>query len=56
MQSVRAKQVRRCPDTGGEQFLPHAPSLTQVSERARHLMAVPAGRRAVLTTGCEIIP
>lgn len=38
----------------GEQFLPHAISLMQVWERARHQVAVPAGRRAVLTVGCEI--
>jgi len=38
----------------GEQFLPHATSLLQVWERARHQVAVPAGRRAVLTVGCEI--
>src|SRR6478609_4648622 len=38
----------------GEQFLPHATSLMQVWERARHQVAVPAGRRAVLTVGCEV--
>ncbi|RZL93406.1 MAG: LysR family transcriptional regulator [Variovorax sp.] len=38
----------------GEQFLPHATSLLQVWERARHQIAVPTGRRAVLTVGCEI--
>jgi DNA-binding transcriptional LysR family regulator len=38
----------------GEQFLPHANSLMQVWERPRHQVAVPAGRRAVLTVGCEV--
>ncbi|MFC5519650.1 LysR family transcriptional regulator [Polaromonas jejuensis] len=38
----------------GEQFLPHATTLLQVWERARHQVAVPAGRRAVLAVGCEI--
>ncbi|MGH8833352.1 MAG: LysR family transcriptional regulator, partial [Polaromonas sp.] len=38
----------------GEQFLPHATTLVQVWERARHQVAVPAGRRAVLAVGCEI--
>jgi len=38
----------------GEQFLPHATSLMQVWERARHQVAVPAGRRAVMTIGCEV--
>lgn len=37
----------------GEQFLRHAPTLIQVWERARHQVAVPEGRRAVLTLGCE---
>ena len=37
----------------GEQFLRHAPSLVQLWERARHQVAVPAGRRAVLGVGCE---
>ena len=38
----------------GEQFLPHAITLVQVWERARHQVAVPEGRRAVLSVGCEI--
>ena len=37
----------------GEQFLPHARNLLQVWERARHQVAVPAGRQAVITIGCE---
>lgn len=38
----------------GEQFVPHATMLVQVWERARHQVAVPPGRRAVLTVGCEV--
>ena len=38
----------------GEQFRRHAATLVQVWERARHQVAVPPGRRAVLTVGCEI--
>ena len=38
----------------GEQFLPHATTLVQVWERARHQVAVPSGSRAVLAIGCEI--
>lgn len=38
----------------GEQFLPHATTLVQVWERARHQVAVPPGSRAVLAIGCEI--
>ncbi len=38
----------------GEQFERHAATLIQVWERARHQVAVPPGRRAVLTIGCEI--
>ncbi|WP_326535288.1 LysR family transcriptional regulator [Pseudorhodoferax sp.] len=38
----------------GEQFVPHARLLVQVWERARHQVAVPAGRRAVLSVGCEV--
>lgn len=38
----------------GEQFLPHATTLVQVWERARHQVAVPSGRSAVLAVGCEI--
>lgn len=37
----------------GEQFLRHAPALVQLWERARHEVAVPAGRRAVLGIGAE---
>jgi len=37
----------------GEQFLRHAPTLIQVWERARTQVAVPEGRRAVLSLGCE---
>ena len=38
----------------GERFLPHATTLVQVWERARHQVAVPAGHRAVLAVGCEL--
>lgn len=38
----------------GEQFLRHASTLVQVWERARHQLAVPAGRRALVTVGCEL--
>jgi DNA-binding transcriptional LysR family regulator len=38
----------------GERFLRHAQTLVQVWERARHQVAVPAGRRAVVTVGCEV--
>ncbi len=37
----------------GEQFLRHAPALVQLWERARHEVAVPDGRRAVLGIGAE---
>lgn len=37
----------------GEQFVPYALSLVQMWERARHQVAVPAGRRAVIAVGCE---
>lgn len=40
--------------SAGEQFVRHASMLVQVWERARHQVAVPAGRRSVLTIGCEI--
>ena len=40
--------------SAGEHFLRYAPSLVQVWERARHQVAVPPGRRAVVTVGCEI--
>jgi DNA-binding transcriptional LysR family regulator len=38
----------------GEQFLRHAPALVQLWERARHEVAVPPGRRAVLAIGAEL--
>jgi DNA-binding transcriptional LysR family regulator len=38
----------------GERFLRHAQTLVQVWERARHQVAVPAGRRAVVSVGCEV--
>jgi DNA-binding transcriptional LysR family regulator len=38
----------------GRQFLRHARTLVQVWERARHQVAVPPGRRAVVTIGCEV--
>lgn len=37
----------------GERFLPYASSLVQVWERARHEVALPAGREAVVVLGCE---
>jgi DNA-binding transcriptional LysR family regulator len=37
----------------GEQFTRHAAALVQVWERARHQVAVPPGRHALLTVGCE---
>lgn len=40
--------------TAGERFMRHASTLVQVWERARQQVAVPAGRRAVLTVGCEV--
>ena len=40
--------------SAGEQFLRYAPTLVQVWERARHQVAVPSGRRAIVTVGCEI--
>lgn len=40
--------------SAGEHFLRYAPTLVQVWERARHQVAVPPGRRAVVTVGCEI--
>jgi DNA-binding transcriptional LysR family regulator len=39
--------------SAGEQFVRHASTLVQVWERARHQLAVPAGRRALVTVGCE---
>lgn len=38
----------------GESFLRHAPALVQLWERARHAVAVPPGRRAVLAVGAEL--
>jgi DNA-binding transcriptional LysR family regulator len=46
----------RCGATltaAGEKFVPFALSLVQVWERARHQVAVPPGRRAVIAVGCE---
>jgi LysR family transcriptional regulator, flagellar master operon regulator len=40
--------------SAGEHFMRYAPTLIQVWERARHQVAVPAGRRAVITVGCEV--
>lgn len=40
--------------TAGERFLRYAQTLVQVWERARHQVAVPAGKRAVVTVGCEV--
>lgn len=37
----------------GEQFVRHASMFVQVWERARHQVALPPGRRSVLTIGCE---
>lgn len=38
----------------GEQFLRYAPSFVQLWQRARHQVAVPPGRRAVLAVGGEL--
>jgi DNA-binding transcriptional LysR family regulator len=38
----------------GEQFLRHAPMFVQLWQRTRHQVAVPPGRRAVLTIGSEV--
>lgn len=38
----------------GEEFVRHAMALIQVWERARQHVAVPPGRRALVTVGCEI--
>ena len=40
--------------TAGEQFLRYAQTLVQVWERARHQVAVPRGRRALVTVGGEL--
>lgn len=37
----------------GERFAPYASSLLQVWERARHQVALPDGREAVVALGCE---
>nr|WP_255428275.1 LysR family transcriptional regulator [Ramlibacter cellulosilyticus] len=37
----------------GERFLPYASALLQVWERARHQVALPSGRDAVVVLGCE---
>ena len=39
--------------SAGEQFVRYATMLVQVWERARHQVAVPRGKRSVLTVGCE---
>jgi DNA-binding transcriptional LysR family regulator len=39
--------------SAGEQFVRHATALIQAWERARQQVAVPRGRSAVLTIGCE---
>jgi DNA-binding transcriptional LysR family regulator len=38
----------------GEQFLRHAPMFVQLWQRTLHQVAVPPGRRAVLTVGSEV--
>jgi LysR family transcriptional regulator, flagellar master operon regulator len=38
----------------GEQFVRHAQTFVQVWERARHQVAVPSGREALVAVGCEI--
>ncbi|MHA6646149.1 LysR family transcriptional regulator [Mesorhizobium sp. A623] len=38
----------------GEQFLRHAPTFVQLWQRTLHQVAVPPGRRAVLTVGSEV--
>lgn len=38
----------------GEQFLRYAPMFVQLWQRTRHQVAVPPGRRAVLTVGSEV--
>ncbi|MCS3725349.1 LysR family transcriptional regulator [Bradyrhizobium betae] len=40
--------------SAGEQFLRYAPMFVQLWQRARHQVAVPPGRRAVLTIGGEL--
>lgn len=41
------------PTPAGEQFVRHAAALIRVWEHARQQVALPAGRRALLTLGCE---
>jgi Transcriptional regulator len=38
----------------GERFVPHASSMLQVWERARHELALPLGRKAMVVLGCEL--
>jgi len=38
----------------GEQFLRHAPMFVQLWQRTLHQVAVPAGRRALMTVGSEV--
>ena len=38
----------------GERFQRYAQTLVQVWERARHQVAVPTGKRALVTVGCEV--
>lgn len=40
--------------SAGEEFLRYAPSFVQLWERARHHVAVPQGRRAVISIGGEL--
>lgn len=40
--------------TAGQRFLRYAQTLVQVWERARSQVAVPAGKRALVTVGCEM--
>jgi DNA-binding transcriptional LysR family regulator len=40
--------------SAGEQFLRHAPMFVQLWQRTLHQVAVPPGRRAVLTIGSEV--
>jgi DNA-binding transcriptional LysR family regulator len=40
--------------TAGEQFLRYAPTMLQLWERARHQVAIPPGRNAILAIGGEL--